>query len=64
LVLYCTKFQNLSFTKEMKKLDFFSFYGTEVIDNDLSPLLEIPAVSFKNKKEYNYSFRDFKLVKK
>lgn len=64
LVLDCTKFQNLSFAKEMKKLEFFSFYGTEVIDNDLSPLLHIPKVSFKNKKEYNYSFRDFKLVKK
>ena len=48
----------------MKKLEFFSFYGTDVLDNDLSPLLHIPKVSFKNKKEYNYSFRDFKLVKK
>ena len=64
LVLDCTKFQNLSFAKEMKKLEFFSFYGTDVLDNDLSPLLHIPKVSFKNKKEYNYSFRDFKLVKK
>jgi len=59
MILDCTKLENLSLIKDMKELEFFSFYGTEVMDNDLTPLFAIPVVGFKDKKTYNYKLSHF-----
>ena len=46
--------KSLNFIKEVPQLCYFSFYGTKVLDNDLSPLLLLDDYFYKNHKDYNF----------
>ncbi len=48
---------NLKWTEGMSYLDFFSFVETNVVDGDLSPLLQLPSLRYvgtMDKKHHNY----------
>jgi hypothetical protein len=52
----CAAIENLQFLKEFPELIDFRFVNTNVIDGDLTPLLEHPSlqnVGFLNKRHYN-----------
>ncbi len=51
---------NLSFLKELNHLEFISFWGTNVLDGDLSHCEDIDYVGFDNKKHYSHKFEYFK----
>lgn len=53
----CAPMNNLKWTTNLSRLDFFSFVETNVVDGDLSPLLRLPSlrkVGTFDKKHYNY----------
>ena len=53
----CGPVNNLKFLSNFPKLIDFRFVGTNIIDGDLSPILEHPTirtVGFLNKKHYNF----------
>lgn len=56
----CAALPDIEFVKEMHNLKQFSFYDTLVSNCDLAPLFSVPYVYFKNNKNYNYRFKDFK----
>lgn len=60
LILQCRHIPNLSFLPNMKELNHFAFYGTQVDDCNLENLKGIPSVYFKNHKGYNYKLKDFR----
>lgn len=60
LILECRHIPNLSFLPNMKELNHFAFYGTQVEDCNLENLKGIPSVYFKNHKGYNYKLKDFR----
>ena len=60
LILECRHIPNLSFLPNMKELNHFAFYGTQVDDCNLENLKGIPSVYFKNHKGYNYKLKDFR----
>ena len=52
----CAPMADLKWTRPLRKLDFFSFVGTNVEDGDLMPLLELPSLQYAGtmgKKHYN-----------
>ncbi len=51
--------QNLSFIKQLKDLDFLSFWGTKVLDGDISHCEGIKFVGFDDKRHYNRKSKDF-----
>lgn len=54
----CGTLKNLDFLKELPDLIDFRFVDTNVLDGDLSPIIEHPAlrsVGFLNKRHYNYT---------
>lgn len=55
---------NLSFISRLKKLNFFSFVDTKVVDGNLSILKDIEYVGFLNKRHYTHKNVDGKLVEK
>ncbi len=42
----CAAMANLKWMKGMRDLDFFSFVDTNLVDGDLSPLLELPKLRY------------------
>ncbi len=53
----CAPMPNLKWTEGMSYLDFFSFVETNVVDGDLSPLLQLPSLRYvgtMDKKHHNY----------
>lgn len=53
----CAPMPDLRWTAGMNELDFFSFVETNVADNDLSPLLQLPKLRYvgtMDKRSYNY----------
>jgi len=52
--------ESLKFLKELKKLEFFSFVGTNVLDGDLSPCLGVTFAGFDNKKHYSHKMGNLK----
>lgn len=46
--------KSLDFVKGLKKLEFISFWGTNIIDGNISPCIGIPYVGFDNKKHYSH----------
>lgn len=57
----CGNLENLSFLNHFPKLIDFRFVDTNVMDGDLSPILEHPtirSVSFLNKRYYNISDKE------
>lgn len=53
--------KSLNFIRSLKKLEFISFWGTNVLDGDISPCLEINYVGFDNKRHYSHKVEQFKL---
>lgn len=56
----CRPIENLSFLSSFPKLIDFRFVNTNIIDGDLTPILEHPTirtVGFSNKRHYNYTDR-------
>jgi len=52
----CAPLENLQFLKEFPELVDFRFVNTDVLDGDLTPLLEHPRLlnaGFRNKRHYN-----------
>jgi hypothetical protein len=55
----CAPMPHLKWTRGMNDLDFFSFVETNVEDGDLSPLRDLPKLSYVgtlDKRHYNYTF--------
>jgi hypothetical protein len=54
----CAPMPNLKWVLGLNDLDFFSFVDTNVANNDLSPLLDLPKLQYvgtMNKRAYNYT---------
>ncbi len=51
--------RNLSFIPKLKHLKFFSFWGTNIIDGDLSFCKNLDYVGFDNKRHYNLKLEYF-----
>lgn len=54
----CAPMPDLKWVRGLNDLDFFSFVETNVANNDLSPLLELPKLQYAgtmNKRAYNYT---------
>lgn len=63
----CGDISSLSFIKSLNNLEFFSFWGTNVLDGNLTWLEDIKDdhyVSFDNKRHYNHKVEDFKKYNK
>jgi hypothetical protein len=46
----------------MRRLDFFSFVDTNVLDGDLSPLLDLPKLRYvgtMDKRNYSHKMAEF-----
>lgn len=56
---HCGSMQSVQFIKNLKKLKTFRFIDTEVIDGDLSPLLDLEDVYFTEKKHYSHKTKNF-----
>jgi hypothetical protein len=54
----CGDISSLNWLKELKNVEHFSFWGTKLIDGNISPCLGIDYVSFKNSKRYNYKMEE------
>jgi hypothetical protein len=52
--------KTLSFIKELPKLEFFSFWGTNVLDGNIKYCEGINFVGFDNKKHYSHKVEQFK----
>jgi hypothetical protein len=55
----CAAMADLRWTRPLRKLDMFSFVGTNVEDGDLTPLLELASLQYAgtmDKKHYNIKF--------
>jgi len=53
------EFKSLAFLNSMPQLEFFSFWGTNVVDGDLSYLEELPSVGFNDKHHYSLKMSHF-----
>jgi Leucine-rich repeat (LRR) protein len=53
------EFKSLEFLKSLPSLEFFSFWGTNVIDGDLSYLEKLPGVGFNDKRHYSLKMAHF-----
>ncbi|MHC1723214.1 MAG: hypothetical protein AB9836_08430 [Aminipila sp.] len=57
MIIYnCSDMQNINWISKMKHLDFFSFVDTNVVDGNLSPLIQLPELRYTgtlDKKHYN-----------
>jgi hypothetical protein len=57
---HCAPIRELSFVKGLRSLQDFRFVGTDVLDGDISPLLDhksIRSVAFTNKRHFSHSER-------
>lgn len=59
MIAECSKMDSLEFIKEMKDLDFLSFYDTLVEDGDLSFCVGIKTVTFDDRKHYSHRCEEF-----
>ncbi|MBK0010276.1 leucine-rich repeat domain-containing protein [Bacillus sp. S35] len=55
----CGELPSINFIKNLKKLNGFSFLGTNVLDGDISPCTRLKQVYFTNKKHYSHKEKDF-----
>lgn len=56
----CGLTKSLSFLRTLRYLDSFRFVGTDIIEGDLSPLLNISDVFFGDKKHYWHKLQDIR----
>lgn len=60
----CPDFSNLDFVNGMNSLQFFSFVGIKVLNDDITPCLNINYVGFTDRKTYNCKNLDGKAILK
>lgn len=61
----CGDIPSLSFMKNMKQLEFFSFVETNILDGDLSSVVNLPNikyVGFFNKKHYSHTDKEVEKI--
>jgi hypothetical protein len=51
--------ESLSFIKSLSNLEFFNFWGTNVLDGNLDYCIGIKYVGFDNKRHYNHKYEEF-----
>lgn len=56
----CGQIKSLSFLRNLRNLNSFRFVGTDIIDGDLSPLLNISDVFFNDKQHYSHKLKDIR----
>lgn len=56
----CGPMESLKFIKAMKELKFLSFVNTNVVDGNISPVLNLEYVVFDNKRHYTHKKEDVK----
>lgn len=56
----CGRIKSLSFLRNLRNLNSFRFIGTDIIDGDLSPLLNIADVFFNDKQHYSHKLKDIR----
>lgn len=59
----CGAIKNISWINNLKYLDFFTFVETNIVDGDLSPLLQLPELRYVgsfDKKHYNLKMDEIK----
>lgn len=64
-ISYCASMPNLHWVRGMDWLDMFSFVETNVLDGDLSPLLDLPSLRYigtMDKRHYNYKFSEINKI--
>lgn len=63
----CGEIPSIGFITRLKNLDFFSFVNTNVIDGDLTPLLDCKSLTFAgflNKRHYSHKSEEIKALLK
>ncbi|KAB2355833.1 leucine-rich repeat domain-containing protein [Bacillus toyonensis] len=55
----CGDIPSIGFVKELHQLKHFAFGGTNILDGDLSPCIEIDYIHFTEKKHYSHKRKDF-----
>lgn len=55
----CGDIPSLNWLTKLKKIEHFSFWGTQLTDKDTSPCFGIDYVSFKNSKHYTHKLEEF-----
>jgi len=58
-LINCGDIPSINFIKNMEKIKNFLFYGTNVLNGDVSPCFGLEYVSFTNKKHYNHKENEF-----
>lgn len=60
LTIYnCSDIPSINFVKDLPKLKFFVFMGSNVIDGDISPCIGLEYVAFTDKKHFSHKMKDF-----
>ena len=55
----CGDIPNLNWLTKLKKVEHFSFWGTKLLDGNVTPCYGINYVNFKDAKHYNHKAEDF-----
>jgi len=58
----CGKISSLTFLNKMFNLQSFYFVDTDVLDGDLSPLLNLGNVGFLNKRHFSHTYLEVKEI--
>jgi hypothetical protein len=64
-LIACGPLENIKFIRELPNLIDFRFVDTNVLDGDLTPLIEHPTLrsaGFLNKRHYNYTVEKMNLI--
>lgn len=56
----CAPLASINFIRNLPKLSFFSFVGTNILDGDISSTEELKYVGFDNRRHYNRKSQDMK----
>jgi|GEM_PF-986228 len=61
--LGCADLPSLAFIKKMKRIEDFRFGGTNILDGDLTPLLQLKDFGFyPNKRHYSHTYEKLKQI--
>ncbi len=63
MISECGSIPSIDFIKEIPRMVFFNFWGTNVVDGDLSPLEGLKFAGFDDKRHYSKKRKDFQWEK-